>query len=114
MLLGRAAPSEARELRGRRRLEALWDEWNPRLQAGRITRRYFKPNGYGASLFAVGREHCRAGLGVRPRRGAAAFFEARGADGLETIAAVHGSCDVAAHAPTKRVLAKFACDGRVR
>ena len=27
---------------------------------------------------------------------------------------VHGSCDVAADAPTKRVLAKFACDGRVR
>ena len=53
-------------------------------------------------------------LGVRPRRGAAAFFEARGTDGLETIAAVHGSCDVAADAPTKRVLAKFACDGRVR
>ena len=51
---------------------------------------------------------------MRPRRGAAAFFEARGADGLETIAAVHGSCDVAADAPTKRVLAKFACDGRVR
>jgi len=112
--LGRTALREARELRGRRFLEALWAEWNPRLRAGRITRRYFKPRGYGADLFALGQAHCRAGLGVRPRRGAAAFFESRGADGLETIAAVHGSCDVAADAPTKRVLAKFACDGPIR
>ena len=85
-VLGRAAPREARELRGHRFLEALWAEWNPvpnpipnpnpnpnpnpipnqalwaewnpRLRAGRITRRYFKPFGYGASLFALGQEHC--------------------------------------------------------
>ena len=150
--LGRYAPGAARALRSRGRVEAGWAVYDPKLRAGRISSRFFKPGGYGAELFAVGLEHCRAGLGVRPRRGTALFFEARWArpisprprldlastsprprpdlaptsprprldlaqarvGGAETIAATHGSCDVAADAPTKRVLVKLACDGVVR
>ena len=108
-------PDEVRRLRSDETLAAGLAAWNPKLQAGRITTRFFNPGGYGASLFSLAAEHCRAGLGVRPTLGTALFFEARdAADGLETIAAAHGSCGLPAEAPTKRVLVKIACDGKVR
>ena len=94
--------------------------WNAKLQAGRITSRFFTPDGYGAALFELAQRQCAAGHGVAPVKGTALFFEARlprgdpGAGGAETIEAVHGSCGLPPGAPAKRVLVKLACDGRVR
>lgn len=116
--LGRTSLRAAREvwegLRGERALEAGIAAWNPKLRAGRITSRFFKPGGYGESLFALGADHCARGLGVRPTRGTALFFEGRATDGAETIEAAHGSCGLPMHAQPKRVLVKLACDGEVR
>ena len=116
----RAARAVWETLRGERALEEGVGLWNPKLRAGRITSRFFKPHGYGASLFQLGADHCARGLGVRPTRGTALFFEGRsagtnGGERAETIEAAHGSCGLPAHGTApKRVLVKLACDGEVR
>ena len=95
-------------------LDAGRAEWDPKLQAGRIMSRFFTPDGYGASLFQRAAVQCELGMGVRPQRGMALFFEARGKDGLETIAAAHGSCSLPPGAMTKRTLVKLATDKPIR
>jgi hypothetical protein len=93
---------------------ALRSLWEGKLQAGRILSRFFRPAEYGAALFARGAEQCARGGGQRPERGTALFFRHRTAAGRESIAALHGSCSMAAGAPLKHALVKLACDGRVR
>lgn len=105
---------EARSHRQPLTLKAAREQWEIPLRSGRILSRFFTPSGYGASLFGLAAKQCALGMGVRPERGTALFFEARDADGHETIAAVHGSCGIGDNSPTKHALVKLATDAPLR
>lgn len=92
----------------------LVDMWESKLRAGRIINRFFTSSGIGSDIFRQMLRQCAAGLGFRPRRGSALLFRHRTADGRETMAAAHGSCSMASHAPPKHALVKLACDGAIR
>lgn len=98
------------------KLESVIGEWDAKLEQGHVDmqERDFFAQGRGANIFRLAEDMCAAGHGVHPQRGSLLLFYNFDDNEKETIRGIHGSCPLPIGAPTKHVLVKMLCDGKVR